>query len=238
MLRKRKRWKTIVVLNKIDVWDEFKESVLEDVIDQWKRALGTEVIFGACTKGYDPQMRQDIPMNLHGVDSIRNEIVSFLKEQGTAILFIHHLRDEKKKAYLTAQEIIDRYATAAAATSAAFGSFPIVGPLPLTGDSAALIAITIKMGQSLSQNVFNQENHWRNFAMGMSQFFIGAIAIKAFSSLIPIFGTATNAAVSFATVELIGWAIYHVLDEGNDPDKLSKEDIKKALDLSKRSRTA
>jgi len=226
---KKSAKKTIVVLNKIDEWDDLEKSAFEEVVAQWKLVLGTEVLFPACTKGYDPKMRQDIPMNLRGVDSIRNEIFEFLQTEGKEILLARHLMNKEIKAHI----IIHSHASAAAATSAALGAIPIIGPV--TGDSATLIAITVQMGKSLSRYVFNRNTHWLHFAMGMMQFYLGALTIKAVSSLLPLYGSA-NAAVSVATVEVIGWAAYRILDDGNDPDKLSKEEFKKALDWAKKQK--
>lgn len=222
--------KTIVVLNKIDGLDDHEKEALDEVVAQWKSALGTEKIFPACAKGYDPTMLKGKPMDLRGIDEIRDEILNFLQAEGKETPFIRILRNKEIKAH----KIIHSYASAAAVTSAALGTVPVLGPV--TGDSLILIAITAKMGQSLSRDVFNRNtevSHWKHVAAGMAQFFAGALTIKALASLIPIYGSAVNAATSVVTVETIGWAAYHLLDEGSDLDKLSKEDIGKALDWGK-----
>jgi small GTP-binding protein len=234
--------KTIVILNKIDEWDDFEESVLEEIVEQWKSVLCAETLFPTCTKGYDPKAKR---MDLRGVDNIRDEIFKFLQVENKESLFAHHIRDKEKKEILLARylkerkkkahKIIHGHAAAAAATSAAFGSIPIIGPI--TGDSVGLILITERMGQSLSRDVFDRNiggDEWRGFALGMLQFYLGALTIKTVSSVIPYFGSAVNATVSVATVEVIGWTVYHILDEGKDPDKLSKEEIKKALSWAKK----
>lgn len=88
----------IVVLNKIDAWDDLEESEYFAVESQWKEALGTEKVFGCCTKGYDPKMRKDAPMDIRGVDEIRDEIFRFLEHEGKAILFAKHLVNKEKYA--------------------------------------------------------------------------------------------------------------------------------------------
>lgn len=228
---KKNAKKTIVVLNKIDEWDDLEESALEEVVKQWKSVLGTQAFFPACAKGYDPKMRKNAPMDLRGIDSIRTEIFKFLQAEGKAILLARHIRNKKIKAHI----IIHGYAVVAGATSAAFASIPLIGPI--TGDSAILIIITAEMGQSLSRDVFNrrtEKGQWKNVAMGLIQFFLGVTIVKTLSSLIPVYGNAVNAATSIVTVESIGWVAYRLLDEGTDLDKLSKEDIGKALDWAKK----
>lgn len=51
--------------------------------------------------------------------------------------------------------------------------------------------------------------------------------------MIPVLGTVVNATVSLATVEAVGWAFHLILDEGRDPDTLSKRDIKDYLERGK-----
>jgi small GTP-binding protein len=239
---KKSSKKTIVVLNKIDMWDRLEESARNEVIEQWKLALDINVVFPVCAIGYDPQMRPSAPMDLRGIDSLRDEIFNFLNGEGKGILLARHIRNKRIKAH----KIIHFYAFIAGTSSAALGFIPIIGPL--TGDSAALIIITQRMCQAISQEVFNRntgDDDWRALIWGAMQFPIGVITIKIFSSLIPIYGSAVNAGVSIATVEAIGWAVYHILDEGNDPSKLSEEEIKKsvknikqAIDLAKNKKPA
>lgn len=224
--------KTIVVLNKIDTWDEYEESELEEVIAQWKSALGVTEIFCACTKGYNKKTRESVPMpmDLRGIDDIRDTIFEFLEEEGKGVLLAKHLKSKKKKA----QAIIHSHSAAAGATSAAVGLVPIVGPV--TADSAALVIITARMCHSLSTDVFEKEtreNTWKSLLWGGAQFIAGATGIKVLASLIPVFGSTVNAAVSVATVETIGWAVYHLLKEGADPEEISIDDIKQSIALVK-----
>lgn len=88
----------IVVLNKIDEWDDLEESAYESVIMQWKAALGIDKIFGTCTKGFDPKMRKSAPMDIRGVDELREEIFNFFNTMGKAILLARHLKGKENYA--------------------------------------------------------------------------------------------------------------------------------------------
>jgi small GTP-binding protein len=89
---------SIVVLNKIDEWDDLEESAYEQVVSQWKVALGVQEIFGTCTKGFDPKMRKSSPMDIRGVDELRDEVFRFLGTEGKGILFARHLRNKESYA--------------------------------------------------------------------------------------------------------------------------------------------
>lgn len=95
---KRNAKSVIVVLNQIDVWDSLKPAAYEEVVAQWKATLGISQIFGACTEGYDPDMRDDAPMKIRGVDEIRTAIFDFLKVQGKEILFAREMARKGKYA--------------------------------------------------------------------------------------------------------------------------------------------
>lgn len=96
-LRKSSK-KTLVILNKIDEWDDLEESAYEDVVKQWKAALGVDKIFGTCTKGFDPKTRQSAPMDIRGIEEVRNEIFNFLNTEGKAILLARHLKNKENYA--------------------------------------------------------------------------------------------------------------------------------------------
>lgn len=95
---KKHTHKVIVILNKIDVWDDLEESAYEAVRQQWQAILGANKVFGTCTKGYDPKMRQSAPMDLRGIEEVKKEIFDFLETEGKAILLARHLKDKKKYA--------------------------------------------------------------------------------------------------------------------------------------------
>ena len=89
----------VVVLNKVDEWDDLEDSARVAVVDQWRSALGVNKIFETCTKGYDPAMRQSAPMDIRGVDELRNHLFIFLKREKKDILLARHLKN--KEAYAT-----------------------------------------------------------------------------------------------------------------------------------------
>lgn len=95
---KKSSGKTIVVLNKIDEWDDLEVSAYEAVVDQWKGALGVDKVFGVNAKGYDPMMRKDAPMDIRGVDDVRNEIFDYLKTQKKDVLLAKHLKSKEQYA--------------------------------------------------------------------------------------------------------------------------------------------
>lgn len=90
--------KVFVVLNKIDEWDDLDESALIDVIEQWKKELGVDHIYPTCTKGYDPRMRKDAPMDIRGVENLNEDIWGFLRHEGKDLLLARHLGDKRKYA--------------------------------------------------------------------------------------------------------------------------------------------
>lgn len=93
---KKNSKKTIVVLNKIDVWDDLNESAYADVVQQWKIVLGVDEIFGTCTKGFDPEMRQSAPMDIRGVEEVQKELFDFLNSEGKALLLARHLKSKER----------------------------------------------------------------------------------------------------------------------------------------------
>lgn len=88
----------IVVLNKIDEWDDLEESAYDGVVSQWKAVLDVDEIFGTCTKGFDPKMRKSAPMDIRGVDELREEVFNFLNTEGKAILLARHLKNKENYA--------------------------------------------------------------------------------------------------------------------------------------------
>ncbi|PTQ77876.1 small GTP-binding protein [Nitrosomonas oligotropha] len=95
---KRNCKKVMVILNKIDEWDDLEESAYESVVSQWKEVLGANKVYGTCTKGYDPKMRQSAPMDIRGVDEVKGDIFDFLEKVGKSILFARHLKNKEKYA--------------------------------------------------------------------------------------------------------------------------------------------
>ena len=95
---RQKAKKVFVVLNKIDVWDHLQPSAVEDVENQWKAVLGAEKIYRTCAKGYDPEARKDVPIELRGVDELREDIFSFLAAERTDLLLARHLGNKNSYA--------------------------------------------------------------------------------------------------------------------------------------------
>lgn len=91
---KRHSKKTIVILNKIDEWDDLEESAYDEVVKQWKAVLGVDKVFGTCTKGFNPKMRQSAPMDIRGIDEVKEEIFGFLQKEGKDILLARHLKSK------------------------------------------------------------------------------------------------------------------------------------------------
>lgn len=85
--------KIVVILNKIDEWDDLEEEAYKTVVLQWQKILEVSKVFGTCTKGYDPKTRKNAPMDIRGVDEVRAEIFNFLENEGKDILFARHLKN-------------------------------------------------------------------------------------------------------------------------------------------------
>jgi uncharacterized protein (DUF697 family) len=90
--------KMFVVLNKIDEWERLEESEYLSVVTQWKEVLGIDEIFGTCTFGYDKKSRQDMPMDIRGVDKLREAIFNFLDKEKKSILFARQMSKKEKYA--------------------------------------------------------------------------------------------------------------------------------------------
>ncbi|MCI2811238.1 GTPase [Eoetvoesiella caeni] len=206
--------KIILVLNKIDEWDDLEDSALEDVQRQWKVALGADNIFGCCTKGYDPRLRANAPMDLRGIDKIRDEIFRFLEQEKKAILFAKHLRN--KSAY--ANKII--LAALAAVAAEAF----------IPGSTAYITATQVVAISSLNY-LYTGEILSKSTALGLLPRFVGqALGANAYifaKSFLPPNGVLDLAAaviavtITFAMLAAIKWAFEN--NHGlNDTDFLKK----------------
>jgi small GTP-binding protein len=87
--------KVFVVLNKIDEWDHLEQGAVDEVVKQWESVLGTKHIYRVCTKGYDPKARKDVPLELKGVEQLREDMLSFLAKERKDLLFARHLGDKR-----------------------------------------------------------------------------------------------------------------------------------------------
>jgi GTP-binding protein EngB required for normal cell division len=87
----------LVVLNKIDEWEENEDGGAE-VFDQWKNVLGVDRIFPTMTKGYDPGYRKNLPMKIAGIVELQDAIYDCLDKIGKSIILARQLADKKRYA--------------------------------------------------------------------------------------------------------------------------------------------
>ena len=156
--------KIIVILNKIDEWDELEESEKLAVLDQWKSVLDTDKIFGTCTKGYDPKMRQGLPMDIRGIEEVKDEIFAFLKNEGKELLLARHLKNKEKYAisiiasalgFVSVQAFIPGSAAYITATQAvAITSLHYLYTGKVLGKSTVLSLLPTFAGQTVGMTVF------------------------------------------------------------------------------------
>eukprot|EP00124_Ichthyophonus_hoferi_P002276 Ihof_evm4s149 gene=Ihof_evmTU4s149 len=67
--------------------------------DQWLMTLDLPAatpIYCTCTFGYDPMARDDVPMDLEGIDKLKADILQFLEEGGRSILIARQLSESSK----------------------------------------------------------------------------------------------------------------------------------------------
>jgi hypothetical protein len=208
---KRNAKSVIVVLNQIDVWDSLKPAAYEEVLAQWKATLGISQLFGACTEGYDPDMRDDAPMNIRGVDEIRTAIFDFLKVQGKEILFAREMaRKEKYAAGIIVTALI-------AVAAEAF----IPG-------SAVYITATQVVGITSLYYLYTGEVMSKSNALSLIPTFVGkSIGMTVFlwaKSFLPPTGVLDVAAAGIAVVITFSMlsAVKWMLENGNSLDQTEK----------------
>jgi len=129
--------------------------------------------------------------------------------------------------------IIHSFATAAATWSAGTALIPIAGPL--LADTTGLTLITIGMTYSLV-GLFGRtidEGSLFSFGSVIIGFVFGTTILKCATSIFPIVSSAINATITFGLHETIGWGIYCILNDGKDPTKLSKSEIKSYINKGK-----
>lgn len=209
--------KTIVVLNKIDEWDDLDVSAYEEVVDQWSVALGTKQIFGTCTKGYDPKMRADAKMDLRGIEEVRKEIFGFLEKEKKDIILARHLKDKEKYAV----------GMIAAALLAVAGEAFIPG-------SAAYITATQSVTITSLHYLYTGDVLAKGSVLGLLSTFAGqSIGTTAFlwaKSFLPPTGVVDLAAASIAVVITFAMlaTVKYLLENGYTLD--DKKHIKEAYD--------
>ncbi len=132
----------------------------------------------------------------------------------------------------SAHIIIHSSAIAAATWSGASAILPGVAVVTDTaGGTIIAVAMTYALG-----NVFNRklvESSIMAFFSWIVGREMGSIILKGLFSFIPIFGSFTNATISFGLTEAIGWSLFLIFDEGKDLGTLSKEEIAAFLERGK-----
>lgn len=88
-----------VALNKIDQWDGYNSSILENVTQQWKTDIGIDKIYQVCASGYDPGILPERQLDIRGVDRLRRHIFNLLVKEGKDILLARHMAE--KQSYAT-----------------------------------------------------------------------------------------------------------------------------------------
>lgn len=192
--------KAIVILNKIDEWDDLEESAYELVIKQWQSILGVEKVFGTCTKGYDPKMRQGAPMDIRGIEEVKTEIFNFLENEGKDILLARHLKDKNKYA-----------------VGIIVGALVLVAGEAFIPGSAAYITATQVTAITSLHYLYTGTTLSKTSAMGLVAGFAGeAVGMNLFlwaKSLLPPTGIVDAAAagvamlVTFAMLGTVKWIL-------------------------------
>ncbi len=232
---KKNSHKAIVILNKIDEWDDLEESALEDVLNQWKAKLGVEKIFGTCTKGFDPKMRPSAPMDIRGVDELRVEILDFLAGKGKAILLQRHLKNKEKYAI----EIIGTALVAVAAEAFIPGSAAYI--------TATQVAAISSLNYLYTGNILSKSSAlsllptFAGESMGTTAF-LWAKSILPPTLVVDIAAAGIAIVITFAMLAAVKWMLEneHSLDKkdnlkslfnsfksnGGELQKMSIDDLK------------
>ena len=92
-LRRRSK-RALVVLNKIDEWDDLTPEAVAGVVQQWKEALQISELFPTCAKAYDSQSKPGTSLDLRGIDELLGAIESFLRTEGKELLLARHMGDK------------------------------------------------------------------------------------------------------------------------------------------------
>jgi uncharacterized protein (DUF697 family) len=128
--------------------------------------------------------------------------------------------------------LIHTCAVGAAAWSAAWAYFPVVGPV--LADTIGLTAITAAMAYGLAA-LFDKRLEvgvvWAFVAVVLGGIF-GLSLLKAAWSLVPIYGSAVNATITFGLHEATGWGLYLIFDEGGNLPK-TRAEWKKMMERGK-----
>lgn len=131
----------------------------------------------------------------------------------------------EKKYKFTSLVIIGAFSFLAAAWAAATAVVPIIGPA--LADTAGLTLLTVAMAYSLC--VLSGQNKVANNVMSFApvalSFITANLALKAFASLFPVFGSYYSACSTFIIQAALGWGIVKILEAGADPIGVTREDL-------------
>jgi small GTP-binding protein len=223
---KEKAEHVFVVLNKSDAWEHLNDSALQGVVEQWKTALGASKIYPTVTKGYDKEAKKDIPLDLRGVDELRDDILNFLKKNKKDILFAKNLGDKKKYA----SGII-----AAALTAVAVEAFVPGSAAYIT--ATQVIAITslhyVYTGEMLSkQSALTLLPRFAGQSLG-STIFLWAKSILPPTGIVDFAAAGIAVSITFAMLASVNYLLSNNLDILNKGTELmDKFNQYKAIDIS------
>lgn len=211
---------TIVVLNKIDEWDDLEDRELEGVVDQWRDVLQVGTIFKTCTKGFDPGLKKSARMDIRGVDEVRDTILNFLKREKKDLLLARFLKSKEK------------YALSIIATAI----IAVAGEAFLPGSAAYITATQIVAITSLNY-LYTGVILSKGSALRLLPSFMGeSLGTSAFlwaKSFLPptlildIAAAGIAVVITFAMLAAVRWVLVngHSLDE--------REELKKAFKFFK-----
>ena len=93
------------------------------------------------------------------------------------------------------------------------GMIPAIGLMPLT-----IMPLILAMLSSLASLCGSESNVKRtgSIVMKFAGYALSASVAGALTSLLPIIGNLANAAISAASIEIIGWAAFYVLRDTSD----------------------
>jgi len=161
---RRRCSEVFVVLNKIDIYDEYADEALIKVINQWRLCLGTDNIFPVCTFGYDPDLPPSTELNLRGVDDLRRDIEEFLESKQKKLLLARHMSEKRSYAkgiMVTAIAAIGvqaalpgKAAFITATQLAAIASLHFLYKGSVLSKSSAWAVLPVFAGQAIAINVF------------------------------------------------------------------------------------
>lgn len=211
---------TIVVLNKIDEWDDLEDREMESVVDQWKDALQVNTVFRTCTKGFDPGLKKSALMDIRGVDDVLDTILDFLKREKKDLLLVRFLKSKEKYA-------LSIIATAIVA---------VAGEAFIPGSAAYITATQVVAITSLNY-LYTGEILSKGSALRLLPSFMGeSLGTSAFlwaKSFLPptlildIAAAGIAVVITFAMLAAVRWMLVngHSLDE--------REELKKAFKIFK-----